>query len=172
MPRILDRNHEIKCWNECAFFDARLTSDIITNRYFDSTTVTPVVTTQTPDTETQVIGVTIGVGGPTITSPSQNAGDLISSAERNDDLTTLSNVMILGYLKGIMVILVRVHGISNDIIIHESLLDLKLVFYPHIGANIAALLQESIQEWNFEEKTIVIATDNASSMVKALLLMP
>ncbi|CAG8622584.1 10339_t:CDS:2 [Ambispora gerdemannii] len=62
--------------------------------------------------------------------------------------------------------------ISNNMMMCEALLDLKQVPYPHTGEKIALLLQESIKEWNLEKKTIAITTDNASSMVKALRLIP
>jgi hypothetical protein len=50
--------------------------------------------------------------------------------------------------------------------LHEAILAVKYLKYPHTGDIIAECLNQIIHEWNLDGKVFTITTDNGSNMVK------
>ena len=61
--------------------------------------------------------------------------------------------------------------ISQDWTLHESLLALRRVKYPHIGEIIKLLLDDILGEWKITKKSLTLTTDNGSNIKKAGRLM-
>ena len=61
--------------------------------------------------------------------------------------------------------------ISQDWILHESLLALRRVKYPHTGEIIKVLLNDIFTEWRIMPRVLTLTTDNGSNIKKAGRLM-
>ncbi|CAG8839341.1 35616_t:CDS:2, partial [Gigaspora margarita] len=66
---------------------------------------------------------------------------------------------------------VTCHFINSNYELKEALLAIKYVPYPHDAVNIKAKLEEIINNWRIFEKVILITTDNAMNIIKAINLM-
>lgn len=51
--------------------------------------------------------------------------------------------------------------------LHETILSIKYLKYPHTSNIIVDCLTQIIQEWNLNENVFTITTDNGSNVVKA-----
>jgi hypothetical protein len=51
--------------------------------------------------------------------------------------------------------------------LHEAILAIRYLKYPHTSKSIVECLNQIIQEWNLNEKVFTITTDNGANMVKA-----
>jgi hypothetical protein len=61
--------------------------------------------------------------------------------------------------------------ISHDWILHETLLALKQVKYPHTGEVIKTILDDIFSYWQITSKLLTLTTDNGSNIKKAGRLM-
>lgn len=63
---------------------------------------------------------------------------------------------------------VTAHWLTKDFIMHQALITLESFAYPHTGDRIEDFLRKILTEWNISDKLTAVATDNASSMIKAI----
>ena len=63
---------------------------------------------------------------------------------------------------------VTIHWLSSDFVLHQALLTIEKLPYPHDADHIEDVLRNTFEAWELQEKTFVGVTDNAASMKKAM----
>lgn len=58
--------------------------------------------------------------------------------------------------------------LDKNFIIHEIILTVEYVRYPHTSQHIADTLSAILDEWNLKDKVYIIVTDNGANIKKAI----
>ena len=61
--------------------------------------------------------------------------------------------------------------LDKSFIIHEVILTIEYLRYPHTAQNISDALLVILDEWGLREKVHIITTDNGANMKKAIIEM-
>jgi hypothetical protein len=58
--------------------------------------------------------------------------------------------------------------LDKDFVIHDVILTVEYIRYPHTAQHISETLFAILDEWNLRDKTYTIVTDNGANMKKAI----